>query len=112
MMQAAEPWHRNNPSARSRLAHCFTSVRRSLRKREVRPIVVVIANVFIHEAFQVTLIENDHMVKEITSAGADPALGNAVLPWTSEAGPLWLNAETPDCFDHFVIELRTAIKIR
>ena len=56
------------------------------------------------------LIHNNHMVEQIAAAVADPALGNAVLPQTAEAGPLRLNTEALYCFDHFVIELRSAIK--
>jgi hypothetical protein len=49
-------------------------------------------------------IENDHMVEQISAAGAYPAFRNAVLPWTSEAGAPGLNAETLHCFDQFIIE--------
>src|ERR1035441_1368793 len=55
-------------------------------------------------------IENDHVVEQIPSAGAYPAFRNTVLPWTSEARPLWLDAETLHCLDHFIIELWAAIK--
>src|SRR5271156_380920 len=41
---------------------------------------------------------------------ANPTLANPVLPWTSETGPLWLNAKALHCVDDFLIEARAAIK--
>jgi hypothetical protein len=52
-------------------------------------ILEIVADVFVHQAFQMPLIENDHVVEQIPAAGAYPAFRNTVLPWTSEARPLW-----------------------
>src|SRR6476646_4016595 len=73
-------------------------------------ILEIVEDVFVDKAFQMPPIENDHMVEQIPAAGAYPAFRNAVLPWTSKAGALGLNAETLHCFDHFIIELWAAIK--
>src|SRR5450631_4543674 len=73
-------------------------------------ILEIVEDVFVHQAFQMLPIENDHMVEQIPAAGAYPAFRNAVLPWTSEAGALGLNAEALHSFDHFIIELWAAIK--
>jgi len=45
------------------------------------------------------------MVEQIPATGADPTICNMVLPWSSETGPLWLNAKTLYRFDHFIIEV-------
>ena len=50
------------------------------------------------------------MAEQIPAAVADPALRNAVLPRTSEAGPLGLNAETLYGLDDIFLELCAAIK--
>ena len=50
------------------------------------------------------------MVEQIPAAVTDPALGDAVLPRTSEAGPLGLDAEALHGVDHLRIEAGTAIK--
>jgi hypothetical protein len=50
------------------------------------------------------------MVKQIAAAVANPTLGNTVLPWTLETGPLWSNAKALHCVDDFLIEARAAIK--
>jgi hypothetical protein len=54
----------------------------------MRPVLVVVADVFIHETHQMSFIQNDCMVEQIPTAVANPALCDAVLPWTSEGSPL------------------------
>ena len=43
-------------------------------------ILEIVENVFVHQAFQMAPIENDHMVEQIPAAAAYPAFRNAVLP--------------------------------
>ena len=110
MMQTAQPWHRYNSAIYTRLAHGFTTGRRSLRQREMRPVLVVVADVLIHQAFEMPFIENDHVIDQIAAAIADPTFGDTVLPRTPEAGSLLLDAEALYGIDHFFIELCAAIK--
>ena len=110
MMQATESWHRQNPAARFGPICRLATGSRYLGQREVGAVLVIAVDVFIHEAFQVPPIENEHMVKQIKLASADPTLGNAVLTRTSEAGALELNAETLQRLIHFVVKLWAAIK--
>src|ERR1039457_4682153 len=93
MMQATQPWHRNHLVTAAGIFLCFTTRRRSLFQREMGAILEIVEDVFVHQAFQMPPIENDHVVEQIPAAGAYPAFRNAVLPWTSEAGALGLNAE-------------------
>jgi hypothetical protein len=76
----------------------------------MRAIVVVVTDVLIQQAFQMPFIHNDDMVKQIAAAVANPTLGNTVLPWTLETGPLGLNAKALHGVDDFLIEARAAIK--
>ena len=46
----------------------------------MRPVLVVVANVLGHQAFQVALVENDDMIEQIAAAVPDPALGHAIMP--------------------------------
>jgi len=55
-------------------------------------------------------IENNHMVKQIAAAATDPALGDTVLPRTSEAGSRGMDAEALHCVDHFFVEMRATIE--
>ena len=50
------------------------------------------------------------MVEQIPAAVAHPALGDAVLPRTAEAGLLGLDAKARYGIDHVIVELRAAIK--
>jgi hypothetical protein len=82
----------------------------AISSESVGAILEIVEDVFVDQAFQMPPTENDHMVDQIPAAGAYPAFRNAVLPWTSEARALGLNAETLHCFNHFIIELWAAIK--
>jgi hypothetical protein len=68
MMQATKSWHRDYPVPHIRSADCFTTVRRSFIQREMRPVVVVVADVLIHQAFQMPFIQDNHMIKQIPAA--------------------------------------------
>ena len=105
MMQTAEPWHGYDTAPGIGLHRRFTTRWCFFRQHEMSAVLVVVADVFVHQAFQVAFIENDHMVEQITAAVANPALGNTVLPRTAETGSLELNAEAFYCIDHFFIEL-------
>lgn len=74
------------------------------------PILVVVANVLVHQTFQMPLVQDDHMIEQITAAVTDPALGDTVLPRTSEAGSFGLDAESLQGVDDFFVEVRTSIK--
>ena len=50
------------------------------------PIFVVIADVISHQPSQVPLVQDNHMVEQVTTYAPDPALRDAVLPRTSEGG--------------------------
>ena len=110
MMESAQPWHRDNFAVGIRIFRSLTAGGRFLRQREMGAVLMVIADVLSHEALQMALVENDHVVEQVPAAVADPTVGNAVLPRTAETGPLGLNAETLHCVDHVAIELCAAIK--
>jgi hypothetical protein len=110
MMQPAEPRHRHDRFACTRPVPSVTTTGASLLKREMSPILVIIADVFFHEAFQVPLIQYDHEVEQIPAAASYPASRNTVLPRTSKAGSVGVDPEGLHHIDHFIVELRTAIK--
>ena len=88
----------------------MTTGGRSLRQRNMRSVVVVVADVIIHESFQMPRIEHDHVVEQIATAVADPALSDTVLPRTPEAGSLGLDTKALHRFEHLVVELCASIK--
>ena len=75
-------------------------------------VVMVVPDVLNHQAFQITLIEDDHMIEQIPAAVANPALSNAVLPRTPEAGPFRLDTQSLDSTDDLFINLVARSKIR
>jgi len=110
MMQSAESWRGNDSIASIGVLHCNTTSRRSLQERKMCPIFVVVTDVVFHEPFQMPHIEDDHVVEQVPAAIANPTLCDTVLPRTSEAGSLRLDAEVLYCIDNFIIEIRAAVK--
>ena len=110
MMQTAKPWHRGNRSSSGRLVYRFPAGGCSLCQCEISAVLVVVADVIIHETLEMLLVQNNHMIEQVAAAAADPALGDAVLPRTPKTGPLGLDAEALDRFDHLRIEAGAAIK--
>src|SRR5882724_10388184 len=104
-MQPAKSWHGYDPTTCIGVLRSMTTRRSTLPQREMRSIFMVVPDVFVHQPFQMPLIHHDHMVNQITATAASPALGDSVLPWTSEAGPFGLDAEALHSVDHLLIEV-------
>ena len=95
MVQAAESGHRYNAKPTAGTRFCRTAGRRFLHQRKMSSVIVVILDVFIHQALQVTFVDCNHMVKQIPAAVSNPSLCDTVLPRTSKTGPLGRDPETP-----------------
>src|SRR5271169_4115571 len=74
------------------------------------PVFVVIADVFVQQSSQVSLVQNDHMVKQLPTHTPNPALGDAVLPGTSKRGSDRFRAVLFDGRDYVRGELCIAVK--
>src|SRR5271157_3503933 len=105
VMQATKSWHGYDWATYIRVFLWFATRRCSLCEREMCSVVVVVKDVCVQQP-QLSFIQDDHMVKQIPAAIAHPTLGNTVLPWASETGPLWSNAKALHCVDDFLIEAR------
>src|SRR5690349_6587159 len=55
-----------------------------LRESKLRSVFVVVEKVGRHQAFEMPLIQDDHVVQQIASATSYPALRNTVLPGTAK----------------------------
>ena len=110
VMQSTQSRHRDDLAIGASSIFRLAAGRRSLRQREMSSILVVIADVFSHEVFQMALVDDDRMVEQIPPTVANPSVGNTVLPRTSEAGPLGLNAEALYGVDHLRIETGPAVE--
>ena len=59
---------------------CWSTGRRILRQSEVGSIFMVIANILGQQPLEVLLIQDDHVVEQVSSATPNPALRDAILP--------------------------------
>jgi hypothetical protein len=73
-------------------------------------IFMEVADVFVHQPFQMPLIHYNHVVEQISSAAANPSLSDAILPRTSEIGPFALDAQAIHCIYHLRIEVCGAVE--
>ena len=110
MMQPAKLRRGNDLRMHWSSLHRLSASRRLLVQSEMRPVFVIVANVFVHEALQAACIQHDHVVEQIAAAGANPTFGHTVLPGTAEAGSFRLDAKALHGADDFFVEIRTAIK--
>lgn len=76
----------------------------------MRAVVVVVPNVLCHETLEMTLVESDDVVEEITPTASDEPLGDAILPWTAEVGPLRFDPKAFDGRDDFCVEVAPAVE--
>ena len=94
---------------------CWTSCSLPTRRcvlceAEVRSVLMIVAHIFRNQPLQMTLIEDDHVIQQVSSAASHPTLGHSVLPGTAICGA---HGFTPHCFggaDHIVAKLRIAIQ--
>ena len=105
MMQATDPWYRYNPSDPSCPASNFPARWRPFVQAEMSSVVVIVANVLIHEPLEMALIEDDHMIKKIAATGADGSFSHAVLPRALEIGSLRFDAEALNDLDDYLAEI-------
>jgi len=104
MMKPAEPGRGDHLAVGSHILCRHAASRSRLFEAETGAVLVVIADVLVHQAFHMPLVEHHRMVEQIAPPGAGPAPGHAVLPATAEAGLLRLDAEALDRIEDRVIE--------
>ncbi len=48
---------------------------------------VVVVDVFAEETLQVLLVQDNHVIQQLTASAADPSRGDSVLPGASKGRP-------------------------
>ena len=112
MMQSTESGQRDDLISawrRQRRRRNSTSGR-VLPQSKMSPVFVVIADIVSQQPSQVSLVQNDHVVKQVPTHTPDPALGDAVLPGTSKSGSDRLDVAFSDRRDDISREFRVAVK--
>ncbi len=110
MVQSAEASRGTNRTADWRRNRFWAPYRRVFPEPQMRPVLVLVVDVLSHQPFQMALIEDDHVIQQVTSATPDPALRDTVLPRTTEGSPNWLAAHVFRSGNNFVAKLCVAVK--
>jgi len=76
----------------------------------MRSVLVIVTYVFSHESFQVSFVQYDHMVQQVSSATPNPTLGDPVLPGTTERSAHGLAAQGLARADHVIPEFRIVVE--
>ena len=84
MVQPTEPWQGLNLAFSPGADRYWPTCWRVLLEPQVRSILVVVGHVLRHQPFEMPLIQDDHVVKQVSSATPNPALSNTVLPRTAK----------------------------
>ena len=105
MVQAAESRQGLNLAPFPRVNCCWPTCWRVLRETQVRSILVVVTDVFRHESLQMPFVQDDYVVKRVSSATSNPALSDTVLPRTVKSKAGWLAADVPYRRNHIGSEL-------
>lgn len=71
---------------------------------------MVVVDEFVHEALEMAFVEQDHMIEQVATAGANKPLRNAILPRALEARSLGLNPEALDRRNYVFVEIRPTIE--
>src|ERR1035437_1526386 len=110
VVQSTEPGHGDH-SVRWTGTSDRRAVRRSLLlQAEMRPVVMIVADVLGHQPFEMPFVEHNHVVEHVPAAATDEAFCHAILPWTSEAGFLLLDADALDRADDLAAEVHRTVE--
>ncbi len=82
MVQPAESRQGLNLAFTLRANFCRPTCWRVLRESEVSPVLMIVEQVRRHQTFEMPLVQDDHVVKQVASATSHPTLSNTVLPRT------------------------------
>ncbi len=105
VVQAAESRQGLNLAFSSRANCCWPTRWGVLRETQVRSIIVVIEHVLGHQPFEMPFIQDDYVVKQVSSATSNPALSDTVLPRTAKGKAGWLASDVPYRRNHIGSEL-------
>jgi len=86
VVQATESRSRSNRACALWADSDWPTRWRILREPQMRSVLMVVAHVLSHKSSQVSLIEDDHVIEQISSATSHPALRNPVLPRAAKSG--------------------------
>ena len=83
---------------------------RVFREAEMCPVLMVIEQVRSHQPFEMPLIQDDHVVKQIVPATSHPAFSDTVLPRTAKGRASWLASDVPHRLNHIRSKLCVSVE--
>ena len=69
---------------------------RRISQLSVNSVVVVVVDVFVKTLSKMPLVQDDHVIQQLSPSAADPPLGNPILPWTPKGRSLRLDSKILD----------------
>src|SRR5271169_5240819 len=81
-----------------------------LTEPEMSPVFVVVEQIQRHQPFQMPLIQDDHVVKQVAPTTSNPALRNPVLPWTAKGSAGGLASHLPHSRNHIGSKLCVSVE--
>ena len=81
-----------------------------LLESTVRSILVVVRDIGREQPLQMRLVDGNHVIQELATAAADPALGHPVLPRTTNGRPNRLDVHGANRGGHFGAVLGVVIQ--
>ena len=104
MMQAPESQHGDHFAARVHTACCLAACRSLLAQAQMRPVLMVIADILVHHPLQMTFVEDDDVIEQVSAAAANPALRDAALLRAFERRANWFCSKDSYCIHKAAIE--------
>jgi hypothetical protein len=74
------------------------------------PIIMVVAQVFGHQSFQMPFVQYDHAIQQISPATSYPAFGGSVLPGTTKRRSHWPHPRISHERYHFIAKLGVVVE--
>src|SRR6266446_6176001 len=102
MMQPTESSERLNPAFSYRVPNDWAPIWRVLSQPQMGSVLMVVADIFAHESFQMAFIEHDHMVQQVAAAASHPTLCDSVLPRTAKRGANRFSPQVLSRGDHVI----------
>ena len=74
------------------------------------PVLMIVADVLSHEPLQMPLVQNDHLIQQVSSATSNPTFRNPVLPRAPEGGAHGQASHLARERHHVIAELGVAVE--
>ena len=110
MVQPAESRPGLNLAFTRRADFCRPTCWRVLRERKMRPVLVIVVQVRRQQPFEMPLIQDNHVVQQVSSTASHPPLSNTVLPRTAKGRANWLASDVPHSRNYIGAKLCVSIE--